>query len=471
MPEFDLTQALQFLNKRQLDKAELLLNSCLPQQSSYLESRLYLRHIKDTHCDWSSRDDEVAWLRESFQQNSASHFQPLNFPLCYLPFDISDAEFASYAKCANLYHLKNLAPSNNPPKLSSGELKKKPRVALLSLDLRSHSAGGNLLECFSSALSQAFDLYVYSTAITSVRKTSRGQSSLTRSPKVEITCRFLESLHPWQIAEAISRDEIDLLFDATRHIQDSPSLACEYRPARKQVSAWGYGASTGSSCYDLLLADPYLVKPEEESTYSENIYKLTPYHPDLYSNSDNCSAYRHCGGTNRGATTFAHFGACYKLRPELCESWVEILLEVENSRLILSADNSVAKRNLRTWFEERGIGSDRLQITGRMEKQEFINFLAERVNIYLDNPLLGGSIAYLESLKLGIPSITYDGNCFSGRSAISIAHQTGNSQFVARDQENYRKMAVSLAKAKEASTVKYEAGSASCFMKLICKLL
>ena len=73
--------------------------------------------------------------------------------------------------------------------------------------------------------------------------------------------RCLPDLSDQAIARTIADDGIDILFElgGTTHL--NKLQVCAYRPAPVQVSWLGYPHSSGLSCIDYILTDPYITPP------------------------------------------------------------------------------------------------------------------------------------------------------------------------------------------------------------------
>ena len=98
-----------------------------------------------------------------------------------------------------------------------------------------------------------------------------------------------------------------------------------------------------------------------------------------------------------------------------------------------------------THFAQRGIDADRLDF--RHERAPGATHLAiyHAIDIALDALPWSGHTTACESLYMGVPFVTQLGNVHAGRMAASMLHHAGFADWIARDDEDYVRIAVALA--------------------------
>jgi len=404
---------IDLLRRGEIVAARKLFEEIAEYNSDSYDARFYSQHVRDILCDWTNREQHIAELKDIFSAQLQGLLPIGNFPLCYLPFSISDFELAKFARQRELQRPTidriDLRKTNN----------KKIKVGILSIDFRSHSAGASLIPIFQSLKSRSIELYGYSFA------------DETQSRKLEVLCatcfdnfKTLTCLTAYKAAVAIANDGIDILVDTTRHIEGSPHDIFKYHPADIQISSWGYGGTTGSSSFEYFLTDRMLTEEKEASAYSEKVIFLESYHPvPKFNESDEKSRRVEIPSKNysQNLKNLASFNATYKLNPTLMMSWLNMLKAVSGSTLTLLVNNCEARENLRAFARRAGLSPDRLLFLDNNTFVMHINRI-KKYSCVLDNPLMGGGGTFNDSMQAGVPVISFAGSCFAERSSKSLAN-------------------------------------------------
>ena len=92
-------------------------------------------------------------------------------------------------------------------------------------------------------------------------------------------------------------------------------------------------------------------------------------------------------------------------------------------------------------FELVGIGENRLILEGKSPRSEYLAAY-NRVDIALSPFPYGGGTTSAEGLWMGVPVITKRGDHFLSHLGESIAHNTGLSNWIASDEDDYVAKAV-----------------------------
>ena len=135
---------------------------------------------------------------------------------------------------------------------------------------------------------------------------------------------------------------------------------------RSQVHYIGYPGTTGVDFIDYLIADAFVVPPDRQDCFTENVVYL----PESYQINDRrrAAAPRRPTRTEQGlpddAFVFASFNATYKIAPAMFDVWVRLVKAVPHAVLWLFADNPWAAANLRREAETRGLDPARLIVAG-----------------------------------------------------------------------------------------------------------
>src|SRR5262249_14990095 len=79
-------------------------------------------------------------------------------------------------------------------------------------------------------------------------------------------------------AQLIRADDLDLLIDLHGWTPDCRAKILAYRPAPIQVNYFGYSSTTGADFIDYIIADRFVVPPDQQSLFSEKVVYL----PDCF---------------------------------------------------------------------------------------------------------------------------------------------------------------------------------------------
>jgi predicted O-linked N-acetylglucosamine transferase (SPINDLY family) len=252
-------------------------------------------------------------------------------------------------------------------------------------------------------------------------------------------------------AQKIHSDGIHILFDLSGHTGKNRLPVFAWKPAPIQVSWLGYFASTGVSEMDYILGDPYVTAHEEADHFSETIWQLpetylcfTP--PDLDLKVAPLPA------CSNGFVTFGCFNKLSRMTDETVSVRAAILHAVPGSKLFLKdkqLEHESGRHRVLSRFAAVGIAADRLILEGRSPREEYLECYG-RVDIALSPFPYGGGTTSVEGLWAGVPVITKKGNHFLSHLGESIAHNSGLSDWIASDEEEYVAKAVAYASNLEA---------------------
>jgi protein O-GlcNAc transferase len=149
-----------------------------------------------------------------------------------------------------------------------------------------------------------------------------------------------------------------------------------------------------------------------------------------------------------GTVTFGCFNNLAKITPCTIETWCEVLHAVPGSRLVLKthqlSDAPTAAGFLRA-FSQCGIDPSRVETRGSSPHRLFLASYNE-IDIVLDPFPYSGGLTTCEALWMGVPTVTLPGQIFASRHSASHLSNAGFPDWVARDREDYIRMAVARAR-------------------------
>jgi predicted O-linked N-acetylglucosamine transferase (SPINDLY family) len=313
------------------------------------------------------------------------------------------------------------------------------RCGFVSADFRHHPVGNFLIRPLEALRAEAVEIICYSDVL---------QSD-------DLTARFARAAHTWRevrtlshqaLAEQIRADRIDILFDLAGHTAGNRLLTLARKPAPLAITWIGYEGTTGLAAMDYLIADEWLIPPDDESCYCEKVLRM----PRGYVCYDPPGAAAEVGplpAREQGGVTFASFNNLAKIGPEVIDLWAAILRRVPRARLVLKyrgLDRGSTRDRYAAEFAQREIERGRLELQGWSPYGEMLA-LYNRVDIALDPFPFSGSATTCEALWMGVPVITWPGATFAGRHSLTHLANVGLRETVARDPAHYVELAVALA--------------------------
>lgn len=247
-----------------------------------------------------------------------------------------------------------------------------------------------------------------------------------------------------QFIDKVRADKIDILIDLSGHTGRNRLQAFARKPAPIQVSWIGYPATTGLDAMDYYLSDRFFTPfGEMEKQFSEKLVHLAsigPFLPDRNAPPVNILPAMH-----NGYITFGSFNRLNKLRPDVIAVWARLLRELPTSRMVLGSMNGdEGDENLISWFVNEGISRDRLTFRPRSRVEVYLQQHFQ-VDICLDTFPYTGSTTVLNSLWMGVPTLTIAGKTMASRAATAWLSHSGLDAFAAEDADDFVAKGVKLA--------------------------
>lgn len=265
--------------------------------------------------------------------------------------------------------------------------------------------------------------------------------------------------------EAICREcRIHIAVDLCGHLPVKRSMGqfaqLQRRVAPIQCSWVATINTTGGNAIDYIIADSEIVPPSCEDLYTETIARL----PDVchcWIGRDDAPESGPLPATANGYITFGSANRGFKLTDRQMSLWAQIVSRCPESRFRFKGrhcdDPSFVDRAVRC-FGNHGIARDRLAFDSESDHPYFMNFY-RAIDISLDTFPYNGGITSLESLWMGVPTITLSGRRFVSRVTRGYLAHLGYRSWIAETQEEYVQRASALASdteslARERSTLR-----------------
>ncbi len=389
-------------------------------------------HAKAQLCDWSNFEGESRHLISAIKGG-----KPNTGPFQFLVVSSSPED---QLQCARLWAAAHFPPAPSP--LWSGERydHERLRIAYLSADFRQHPVAmcmAGVIECHDRSLFEVTALSCGPDDNSDIRR--RLQSSFERFIDAQM-------YGDEQIAQLVKELEIDILVDLMGYTTDSRTGVFARRPAPIQVNYFGYSGSMGVGYIDYLIGDRTIIPDHQRRFYSENIvYLPNSFLPRDHKRSiaDRRFA-RADAGLPEAGFVFCSFNNHYKIAPDVFDSWMRILSEVQGSVLWLLEANSTAENNLRRAAAAKGVDPQRLVFAGRMSPAEHLA-RHQLADLFLDTLPYNAHTTASEALWTGLPVLTRIGETFAGRVAASVLNAIQLPDLITTTAESYEQVAIDLA--------------------------
>jgi predicted O-linked N-acetylglucosamine transferase (SPINDLY family) len=269
----------------------------------------------------------------------------------------------------------------------------------------------------------------------------------------ELTEQFRAHAHNWRVitgwtdervAEQIQRDGIDILVDLTLHMAQNRLLVFAHKPAPVQVTFAGYPGTTGIPAIDYRLTDPYLDPPGLfDACCAEESYRL-PESFWCYDPLTSEPAVSPLPALRNGYVTFGCLSNFCKVNAAMLKTWAIVLRGAGGSRLILLAPEGRHRSRVLDVLAAEGIAGDRVRFVAVLPRPRYLE-LYHQIDIGLDTLPYNGHTTSLDSLWMGVPVVTLVGETVVGRAGLSQLSNIGLTELVAKNADEFVKVAVELA--------------------------
>jgi protein O-GlcNAc transferase len=361
--------------------------------------------------------------------NSATHGN-LAYALCFqsLQADAVREECLRWndrfaAKFPARSHAKDLSPS------------RRLRIGYVSPDFRDHCQSLFTIPLLSRHDHAAFEIFCYSSV-------ERPDDLTRRIQGLADHWREVRPVHDEALASVIRDDGIDILVDLTMHMAGGRPLLFARRPAPVQIAWLAYPGTTGMRAMDYRLTDARLDPPGFDSHYSERSIRL----PDSFWCYDPLTDEPQVNALpalERGHVTFGCLNNPCKLTDATLQMWGEVMLAVPDSRLLLLAPQGPRERLLQR-LGARGIASGRVDFVPYQKRAEYLRSYHD-IDIGLDTFPYNGHTTSLDSLWMGVPTVTRVGETCVGRGGLSQLFQLELLALAAESDSGFVAAAAALA--------------------------
>jgi len=318
----------------------------------------------------------------------------------------------------------------------------KIKIGFVSGDFHFHAVSFFIRALFENYDNNRFEIHLFST--------------LDKDRNDKITEMFMDLTDKWHDISKISienagsiikTEEISVLIDLTGHTNGKSLELMALRPSPVQVSYCGYPNTTGLKSIDYRITDEICEPDDAQKYHSEKLFKMDGcflcYQP-YYEVIPECS-FENLHGR---PIVFGSFNNLSKITKKTIKLWCDVLKAVPESKIVMKykylLDPKLREKTVER-FMENGLSADRVIIFDYSFeiKEHYEQY--NKIDIALDTFPYNGTTTTCDSLYMGVPVITILGDRHASRVSASILNAVGLGELVAKDENNFVKIAVDLA--------------------------
>jgi predicted O-linked N-acetylglucosamine transferase (SPINDLY family) len=410
----------------QLDEAEANYREALRLRPAYPEAHYNLALALQQQ---GRVEEAVACHRQAIAlwPDNARYHSGLLLPLTYLAELAPEALFREHLRWAERHAAPLTAAAR--PHTNNRAPDRLLRVGYVSPDLREHPVGFFLEPVLVHLDRSHFHVTCYAGV-------AHPDAVTLRLRGLADAWRHIAGLPDDAVAELIRADGIDILVDLAGHTAGRRLLVFARKPAPVQVAHFGYPNTTGLAAMDYRITDPYADPPgQTEAFHTEELVRLPQVAWCCQPSA--APAVGPLPALATGYLTFGSLNNLAKVTPQVVALWSDLLRAVPHSRLLLlTGAGRQPDQRLRDRFRQDGIDGDRLQLLGRLPRDQYLE-LYQQIDLGLDPFPYNGGVTSCDALWMGVPVITLAGRGYVSRQGVSLLSNLDLRDWIAQTPEDY----------------------------------
>lgn len=328
------------------------------------------------------------------------------------------------------------APFQCEPRPKSGR-RCRLRVGYVSSDLRAHAVG--------FALSEVLELHDKSRVETFGYYCGEPKDDCPVQTRIRAALdgwRDISAMTDRQAAEAIMRDEIDILIDVNGYTKHARTKIFSWRPAPVIVNWCGYPGTMGTPYHQYVITDARIAPPGSERYFSERVLHIPCNQPIDRKRVIDPRPTRAQVGLPENVFIYACFNGMQKITRNVFSRWMRILAGTPGSVLWLLTGTEDANQRLRDIAAGSGISPARLLFAPKAGNSEHLARIGV-ADLFLDTAPYGAHSTAADSLTSGLPILTLPGRSFAARFCASVVAAAGLEELICSSPEDYVQRAIS----------------------------
>jgi predicted O-linked N-acetylglucosamine transferase (SPINDLY family) len=251
-------------------------------------------------------------------------------------------------------------------------------------------------------------------------------------------------------ARAVRDDRIDVLIDCSGLTQGQRLRAFVPRCAPVQATWLGYPNTTGVPTIDWRLVDIHTDPPGAEAHCTERLMRLETcflcFTPDRQAPEPVLTPAT-ASADATAPVVFGSFNRMTKVNDATLDAWAAVLRAVPDSRMLVKlrimSDELLAET--RALFARRGVDGARITALPFTKSSQEHALMYAQMDVGLDAFPYNGTTTTCEAAWMGVPVVTLAGTNHRGRVGVSLNMALGQPELIARDVDDYVRIAAGLA--------------------------
>ena len=332
------------------------------------------------------------------------------------------------------YQVTALEPLPTVPGKEPGRL----RIGYLSSDLCAHAVGYLIVEAMELHDHGKIELFVYYCG-------PPASDWINARIRAVSDCWVdINGMDDETAARRIQADGIDILVDLNGNTKGSRTRVCAMRPAPINVNWLGFPGTMGSPYHHYIIADDWIIPPENEIYYSEKVVRLPCYQPNDRKRQVSANRPTRADvGLPEEATVYCCFNWTQKISRKIFSLWMSILHQVPHSVLWLISTSEENNSYLRQIATDYGIDPARLYFAQWMASPEHLARYP-LADLFLDTYPYGAHTTASDALWMSVPILTLSGKAFASRVGGSLVRSAGLPELVCLSPDEFVRRAVEL---------------------------
>lgn len=330
--------------------------------------------------------------------------------------------------------------------------RRKVRLGVLQLQFAFHTETYSTLPNYEHLDRDRFEIILYA-----VHRNGTEIETYCRSRADRFT--VLPRELPAQAA-ALRADDLDVLFIGTNvaAVTHPLTLLAAHRLARAQITSLNSPVTTGFAAMDAYVIGRGARDPAGvAAAYTERPVFVDgpgfcisrPHRPP----PSGAVVTRDTLGLPADATVFISGANFYKIGPAARRAWARVLAGTPGAYLVLfpfgpSWSNAYAGqalvRDLNAELAAVGVATDRVKLAGTLPSEADVLRLLAIADVYLDSFPYAGAVSLSEAMEVGLPPVAMHGEPQRFGQASAALRDAGMGDCVARDEDEYVRLAVEL---------------------------
>ena len=390
-------------------------------------------HTKLKLCMWDDIDKNIKDLEEQvLRLNKIS----LPFPLLTFNNSLKLQKICSqiWSQHQVLNYKKILGP------ISKKETNKKIKIGYYSADFHDHATSNLMVNLFELHDRSKFEIVGFYFGPESQHEMHKRVSNAFDQ---FINVKLKTDREITQLSREL---DIDIAIDLMGFVKNNRFKIFIEKCAPIQVNYLGYPGTLSADFFDYIIADEILIPKESQEYYSEKIvYLPNTYQPNDQKKQISKKIFkREEIGLPKNNFVFCSFNQSSKILPKTFDVWMRILKKVNRSVLWLLESNINTRENLKDQANRRGIDPSRLIFAERLPPEEHLA-RHKAADLFIDTFPYNAHTTCSDSLRVGLPVLTLQGETFASRVSSSLLNAVGLKELITYSSKEYEDLAVEFA--------------------------